>query len=338
MYKRMTIDQLKQTNTGFFKNLHAVYSKKGHQHFQAFMHKLLENTNSHYFFTSWNPLLRIQKHEEEYRLVDEVDKIEILCDQEGINEIHNILKNMRLVNKAATENKTIIEGLFQKCMNGDLQYIMEKPFVTYDIETTYTDEGWLASQYFEMAYSVSTQDVTKGLQYNYIDRVSMHRYLDYLLEYPGWIIGYNHIWFDNPVLINNVPWYGQAELEILNKKSIDPFLLLHKLLRRRLKLTKVAESLVSMGKTLDSWAEGAKLLQDWKNTGDEKTLRIVKKYCKNDVRITLGVFLYLLEHKKIHIEGESKEFTLEEMIQRWWAKNLVQENSDESNSQSWLFI
>gem|GEM_PF-6763847 len=105
----MTIQQLQETNTGFFKNLHAVYSKKGHQHFQAFMHKLLENSNSHYFFTSGNPLLRIQKNNDEFRLVDEVDKIEILCSTEGINEIHNILKNMRLVNKAATENKTIIQ-------------------------------------------------------------------------------------------------------------------------------------------------------------------------------------------------------------------------------------
>jgi len=85
-------------------------------------------------------------------------------------------------------------------------------------------------------------------------------------------------------------------------KSIDPFLLLYKLLRKRLKLTKVAESLVSMGKTLDSGAEGSKLLNEYKRTGDKKALNKVKKYCKNDVRITLGIFLYLLEHKKVHIE------------------------------------
>ena len=185
-----------------------------------------------------------------------------------------------------------------------------------------------------MAYSVSTDDVSKGLQYSYIDRVSMHRYLDYLLEYPGWIIGYNQIWFDNPVLVQNV-WYGQAELDILNMKSIDPFLLFHKLLKRRLKLTKVAESLVSSGKTLESGAEGARLLQEWKETWDKKTLRKVKNYCKNDVRITLWVFLYLLEHKKIHIEGETKEFTLEQLIELWSAKN--KEPTIEESSQSGFF-
>lgn len=330
MYKRMSIDQLQETNTGFFKNLHDVYSKKGYMHFQEFIDKILKETHSHYFFNSGRPLLRIQQDEKQFRLVDELDKIEVVTDAAGVNQIHNILKDMRLVNKAAKENKTIIEWLFQKCMNGDLQYIMEKPFVTYDIETTYTGEG-LSSQHFEMAYSVSTDDISKGLKYTYIDRISMQRYADYLLEYPGWIIGYNHIGFDNPVLIQNV-WYGEAELEILNMKSIDPFLLLYKLLRRRLKLSKVAESLVSMWKTLDSGAEGARLLQERKENGDEKVLRKVKNYCKNDVRITLWVFLYLLENKKIHIEGESKEFSLEQMIERWGIHTSSDDDNDASQS------
>ncbi len=330
----MTINQLQETNTWFFKNVHDIFSKQWYTHFQEFMDKMLDESQSHYFFNSWRPLFRIQQNDTEFRLVDEVDKIEIITDADWINQVHNILKNMRLVNKAANENKTIIEWLFQKCMNWDLQFIMDKPFVTYDIETTYTWES-LSSQHFEMAYSVSTQDVSKWLQYNYIDRVSMHRYVDYLLEYPWWIIGYNHIWFDNPVIIQNI-WYGQTELDILNMKSIDPFLLLHKLLKRRLKLTKVAESLVSMWKTLESWAEWSKLLQDWKETWDEKLLRKVKNYCKNDVRITLGVFLYLLEHKKIHIEWESKEFTLEQMIERWWSKQL-QSTEDTETSQSGFF-
>jgi hypothetical protein len=73
------------------------------------MDKLMKETTSHYFFNSGSPLLRIQRHGEEYRLVDEVDKIEVLTTAEGINQVHNILKNMRLVNKAAAENKTIIE-------------------------------------------------------------------------------------------------------------------------------------------------------------------------------------------------------------------------------------
>ncbi len=336
MYKRMNIQELQDIQTWFFKNLHEIYTKRGHTFFKGFLTELLNDTDSHYFFTSGRPLFRIQWLDENtYRFVDEVDKIEVLTDEEWVNQMHNLLKNMRKMEQDTKGNKTIIEGLFQKCMDGDLQYIMDKPFVTYDIETTYTWE-WLKDQHFEMAYSVSTDDVSTWLKYQYIDRVSMHRYLDYLLEYPGWIIWYNHIWFDNPVLIQNV-WYGQTELDILNKKSIDPFLLLRKLLKKRLKLSKVAESLVSMWKTLDSWAEGAALLQEWKKTQDEKTLRVVKKYCKNDVRITLGVFLYLLEHKKVHIEWDTKTFELQDLIKLWWSSKSWSPQDDKESSQKSFF-
>jgi len=333
MYKRLNFDQLTQINTDFFKNLHKMYTRKWHTLFKWFLREVFEDSNSHYFWDGTRPLFRMQKLDtQQYRFVDEKDKIECILDDDGINKVHNLLKNMRQVDKIANDNLTIIEWLFSKCVKWDLQYIQDKPFVTYDIETTYDGEG-ISHQYFEMAYSVSTHDLSKGLVYNYIDNTSMQRYCDYLLEYPGWIVWYNQIWFDNPVLIHNCG-YGQAELDILNMKSIDPFLLLYKLLRKRLKLTKVAESLVSMGKTLDSGAEGSKLLNEYKRTGDKKALNKVKKYCKNDVRITLGIFLYLLEHKKVHIEWESKEFSIQQMIERW---NTAKNDETQDGTQWWFF-
>ncbi len=343
MYKRLSLDELTNINTKFFKNIHTIYTKRKHTFFKAFLRELMVETSSHYFLEWWRPLFRIQhlstdeKWNEQYRFVDEEEKIECFVDNDWINTIHNLLKNIRAVDKIAKENKTIIEGLFDRLESGELQYIMDKPYVTYDIETTFDGEGH-SHQHFEMAYSVSTDDISNGLTYSYIDRTSMQRYCDYLLEYPGRIIWYNQIWFDNPVLIHNC-WYGQTELDILNKKSIDPFLFFHKLLKRRLKLSKIAESLVSSGKTLESWAEWANLLQEYKRTGDKKALRKVKKYCKNDVRITLWVFLYLLSNNKVHIEGETKEFDLNTLIQRGSARNLTTatDNDKTNNTQDWFF-
>lgn len=329
MYKRLSVDELTEINTDFFKNLHKIYTRKGHTFFKWFLKETFEDSKSHYFWDGKRPLFRLQKTwNESYRFVDEKDKIECILDEDGINKIHNLLKNMRQVEKISKDNKTIMEWLFEKCIKGELQLIQEKPFVTYDIETTYTWES-ITDQHFEMAYSVSTHDLSKWLVYNYVDRVSMQRYCDYLLEYPGWIVGYNQIWFDNPVLIHNCG-YWETELEILNKKSIDPFLLLYKLLKKRYKLSKVAESLVSMGKTLDSGAEGSRLLNEYKKTGDKKALTKVKKYCKNDVKITLWVFLYLMANQKVYIEWKSKEFSIPDMIKLWWYTSSNNTKEDET--------
>jgi hypothetical protein len=162
------------------------------------------------------------------------------------------------------------------------------------------------------------------MQYKYIDTTNMKRYCDYLLAYDGWIIWYNQIGFDNPVLCMNV-WYGKKEIDILNKKSIDPFLFLRKTLWRRMSLNNVAQALISSGKTLTSWKEWEELLQQYKKTGNKKILSKVKKYCKNDVHITLWVFLALLKHKKIHVEGKTYAFGLEDILKKWWRKQAISE-------------
>jgi hypothetical protein len=162
------------------------------------------------------------------------------------------------------------------------------------------------------------------MQYKYIDRINMKRYCDYLLAYDGRIIWYNQIWFDNPVLCMNV-WYGKEEIDILNKKSIDPFLFLWKTLWKRMSLNNVAQALISSWKTLASGKEWEWLLQEYKITWDEKTLRKVKKYCRNDVHITLWVFLALLKHKKIHVEGKMYEFWLEDILTKWWWTQAIKE-------------
>ncbi|MEI7478007.1 MAG: ribonuclease H-like domain-containing protein [bacterium] len=44
------------------------------------------------------------------------------------------------------------------------------------------------------------------------------------------------------------------------------------------------------------------MYKEYLETGDTKLLDAVKKYCKNDVKMTHLVFLYLLKYKKLHDE------------------------------------
>ena len=78
-------------------------------------------------------------------------------------------------------------------------------------------------------------------------------------------MGYNNIRFDNPVCLDSddrSPEFVQS----INEKSIDVFLFLSNLLKRRLKLTVVAEDLVGIGKTLDSGLQAQTMYEEYLKT------------------------------------------------------------------------
>ncbi|MEI6774364.1 MAG: hypothetical protein WCL18_06340 [bacterium] len=49
---------------------------------------------------------------------------------------------------------------------------------------------------------------------------------------------------------------------------------------------------------------------------DLDALEEFKKYCKNDVRMTMLIFLYFMHFKKLFIEGEEIIFTLEDLVEK----------------------
>lgn len=106
------------------------------------------------------------------------------------------------------------------------------------------------------------------------------------------------------------------DLQILNEKSIDLYVLIHTLTGKRMWLNKVSEALVGISKTLESGAEWEVLYQKYQESGEEKYLEDLKQYCKNDVRMTALVLLYLMYFKKIFMEGEEVTFTLEDVISK----------------------
>ena len=58
-------------------------------------------------------------------------------------------------------------------------------------------------------------------------------FVDEMLAFDGYIVGFNQIWFDNPVSARNVG-YGDREIEILNQKSIDLYVFFQTLTKRRI--------------------------------------------------------------------------------------------------------
>lgn len=314
MYKQLSLQELKSINTAFFDHLKSLYTKKQHTFFKWFLRDLFDEGERIYFFDSGRPQFQIiREGVEQFRFIDEVEKIELRASDQEITELHNLFKNTHLMKQMA-ENRHMIDILIDEYCEGAYKQILDRPYVIYDIETTFTGND-ITHQQFEMAYSLATDDdSSKDLPYRYIDRESMRRYCDWLLEYDGRIIWYNHIAFDNPVLVHNV-WYGPEELAKLNSKSIDPFLIIKNLIGRRVSLDNVANALISTGKTLTSGKEWEQLLQQYKKTWRSDLLTKVKEYCRNDVKITFGVVLYLLKYQKLYLDGQEYTFTLSQLSQ-----------------------
>lgn len=312
----MNLDDLVNVQTGFFDRMHELQTKEWHQSFLSFLKAICVESNRTYFFHKNRPFVRIYSSNGLVRIVDETEKIDVELDTEWVQRLHNTLKNTGTM-RGISSNQSILEWLLEQYRAWNLRQIAGKPYLVYDIETTF---GSWTGQYFEMSYDISSaDDHSEEFQYTYVDRTSMKELADRLLAYDWWIIWYNNFSFDNPVLLKNCG-YGEKEIEMLNKKSLDPFILIQKLTWRRMSLNNLAGALIGAWKTLSSWAEWEDLLKQYKETGNARTLEKVKKYCQNDVEITLWVVLYLLSYQKVQFDGKTHDVTIDMFCDLWWWK------------------
>jgi uncharacterized protein YprB with RNaseH-like and TPR domain len=155
---------------------------------------------------------------------------------------------------------------------------------------------------FAIGYSIiSNENHSKNLKFKFISENSLKKFVNFLIDFDWYIVGFNNIYFDNPVIIYNTLWNDDL-IEQLNKKSLDLFLFLWNLTGRRLWLEAVSQALIWIKKTLSSWKEWEELLKQYQKTWDKSILEKVKSYCKNDVKMTLWILLYFLKKRKIFID------------------------------------
>lgn len=183
--------------------------------------------------------------------------------------------------------------------------------MVYDIETKVSDD--VKNTEYLLGYAMYPVKGNK-MEYKYIGKDDLDNFVQEMIDFDGYIIGYNNIWFDNPVCIYNTT-KREEDIETINNKTIDLFIFFQKMTGKRIGLNKVATALVNIQKTLESGAEGENLWKKYLETNDNAYLEEFKKYCKNDVRMTALVLLYLLHYKKINMEGEEVYFTMEDFLE-----------------------
>jgi len=312
--------------TEFFDHIATLQKKRKCLYFRDLVRMTCEESPRTYFFERGRAFFRMYKNGDQYRLVDEVEKLDLRLDADDMNRLHNFMKDKGKL-KSVMRNQSMMDILLEAFAGWAHKTILWKPYIVYDIETTFGEN--IKGQQFEMLYSIdSSKDHTHGLEYEYVDNDNVEDYARKVLDYDGWIIWYNSLHFDNPVLCKTV-WYTQEQLEEIQRKSLDPFKLLHALTWRRMSLSNVSKALVGTGKTLGSWAEWSEYLKKYKETGMEKYLEKVKEYCKNDVEITLWVLLYMLEYKHIQLDWKQYDTGEESLLTNWcWVEEEVEEKGN----------
>jgi len=312
MYKRFTVQEIKTIQNQFIQNLYWCIKKERCQSTLDFFKKIFKEGNDIYFCNRSEILLSCSKTADDKIIIrDEREKIETILDDAERRSLESAIRNYITKKERQTGQKTIEQILMDEFMLGAYNTINDKPFLVYDIETTVCDD--IKDAEYLIGYAMYPIEGNK-MEYKYIGKEDLDEFVQKMIDFDGYIIGYNNIRFDNPVCIYNST-KNQQDIDILNNKTIDLFVFFQKMTGKRIGLNKVATALVNVQKTLESGAEWEVLWKQYLETKDEKVLEEFKKYCKNDVRMTALVLLYLLHYKKINMEGDELYFTIEDFLE-----------------------
>ena len=315
MYKKFTIDELSTIQNNLIPHLHTIIQREKYQWVNDFFKIAFHEWNEVMYFDRGNPLITIQLIDNQIHITDEIDNIQIQIPSNDKSELNRLM--IRYISKKQRQiwQKTIEQILMDAFVEWKFYDILWKPYIVYDIETSLI--SWEVSsanfpEYY-LWYSMEENQPWK-MTYSCIMKEDLWDFVQKMLDFDGYIVGYNQIYFDNPVSIYNV-WLSENEIKILNEKSLDLYVFFQQLTGKRMWLNKVSDSLVWVKKTLDSWADVESLWKDWKSSNDNKILKKIQEYCKNDVRMTALVLLYLIHFKKVDIDNEEFSFDIPEFIE-----------------------
>ncbi len=311
MYKRFTLEELKTVQNTFISNFYSILKKERCMMASDLFKKIFREWNEIYYMTRGDFVFRFQNNNEEYTLMDEKEKIQIILDDQGKREFQGMVKNFILKKEKIIWQKSIEQILLDEFHTWNYSTIWWKNYMVYDIETDTNIEN-LKETKFLLAYAMYPTSGNK-MTYEYIDQEWLRDFVQKMLDFDGYIVWFNSIAFDNMVSVYNV-WWSDEDIKKINEKSIDLFLFVRAMTGKRLGLNKIAEALVNVSKTLTSWAEWEVLYKKYIEENDLEALEEFKRYCKNDVRMTMLVFLYLMHFKKLFIEGEEITFNLEDLV------------------------
>lgn len=334
MYKKFSLDEIKNVKNSFIPHLYSIIKKERYQWINDLVKYIFNEWNNIYFFERWDPFFKIAINNNILEFTDELERIQLFIPLEEKSKLQDIIKEYIIKKEKQLWQRSIEQILFDEFKTWDYNLILNKPYIVYDIETTIWAWDNLDSYKFLLAYSMKPW--YEKMDYYYIDKNNLNDFAKTLIEFDWYIIWFNSFAFDNPITIQQW-WFDKKDLEIINKKSLDIFQFIWNISGKRIWLNKVSEALIWIQKTLESWAEWEILWKKYQETWDVKYLEEFKKYCKNDVRMTAFVLLYLLHFKKIFIEWEEIKFTIEDFVRLAKPKSDIENEDNNKFSNQSIF-
>ncbi len=311
MYKKFSLEDLSTIQNNFIPHLYKIIQQEKCQGVNDFFKFAFKEGHEVLFFDRSNIAFRIGLEHDLISITDEVEKIQVQIPAHNKSGLQDLLKNYISKKQRQFWQKSIEQILMEAFKAWGFREILGKPYLVYDIETSLIGDR-LQDTEFYMGYSMEEQE-NGTMSYECIMKDQLSDFVEKMLNYDGYLVWFNQIWFDNPVCIYNI-WGTQEQIEQLNKKSIDLYVFVQQMTGKRIGLNKLSEALVGVSKTLDSGADVENLWKDWIKTGNQKALKTIQEYCKNDVRMTALLFFYLLHFKKLYIDGEEYDYDIPKFI------------------------
>lgn len=347
MYKKMHYDEIIAIKSNFLHNLHYILQRGKYPHLSAYLNAIKQQWESIYHIVKQEPFRRTVLHGWSDTVVffDEREKIELHADKTIIGKIHSLLKDSKKLKQQSIWAQSIVQMLQKQADSWQFARIADKSYLVYDIETSYATND-LRTMEFYVASAYIMHD-GKGT-YKHIDASNLEKFVQFMLDFDGYIVWFNQMWFDNPVCIYNLAekiggkWLSEQDTYIqrLNQKSLDLMVFVQQVTGRRMWLNKIAKSLVWIQKTLESGAEAEWLWKTYQAWWDEwvAALKKLKHYCKNDVTMTLMVLRYILSYQTFSVDNEEYRFGIDDFLRMANVTDtLMDEEMDTSQTNVSLF-
>ncbi len=155
--------------------------------------------------------------------------------------------------------------------------------VYFDLETqrSFGDVGG-AKNKDKMGISVGVAYSTHTEQYHVFGEDQTDDLVDMLIK-ADLVVGYNHMYFDYPVL------QGYTILDLPNQTvNLDMMVDIEQILGHRLKLDSLASASLGTGKSADG-LDALRWWQEYKKTGNNEPMMKIAEYCCYDVKVTKEV-------------------------------------------------
>lgn len=165
-------------------------------------------------------------------------------------------------------------------------------YVVFDLETQNTFQDAGSNNPADLDISVGCAYDSETDSYTTVTVDEIYK-LWPILEQADALVGYNSNHFDIPLLNKYYP----GDLSTI--KSIDLMASIHASLGRRLRLDDVVQVTLGTKKS----GNGLMAIKWWR----EGDIESIKKYCKQDVKVTKDLFLYMRDNKKILFKDAGKK-------------------------------